>query len=181
MGGDIAAWCAGQDLRVTLADMKPEPIAGAIKRAADLYGKILRPPSYGAKLVSIDLAPAKAIKDVVVVQDDQFVGVAAPTTFQAEKALDALLKTAKWETAPHPSSKELFDYLKEHAEGGAIARPASRLRKRAAPRLTPGGMRGAAQCQHRSNDERCRSDGMDMFPCRHDDVITASACCACSR
>ena len=42
MGGDIAAWCAGQDLRVTLADMKPEPIAGAIKRAADLFGKILR-------------------------------------------------------------------------------------------------------------------------------------------
>jgi 3-hydroxyacyl-CoA dehydrogenase/enoyl-CoA hydratase/3-hydroxybutyryl-CoA epimerase len=42
MGGDIAAWCAHQDLRVTLADMKPEPIAGAIKRAADLYGKIIR-------------------------------------------------------------------------------------------------------------------------------------------
>jgi 3-hydroxyacyl-CoA dehydrogenase / enoyl-CoA hydratase / 3-hydroxybutyryl-CoA epimerase len=42
MGGDIAAWCAGQDMRVTLADMKPEPIAGAMKRAADLFGKILR-------------------------------------------------------------------------------------------------------------------------------------------
>jgi len=42
MGGDIAAWCASQGLRVTLADMKPEPIAGAVKRAADLYGKILR-------------------------------------------------------------------------------------------------------------------------------------------
>lgn len=42
MGGDIAAWCAYRDLRVTLADMKPEPIAGAIKRAADLYGKIIR-------------------------------------------------------------------------------------------------------------------------------------------
>jgi len=42
MGGDIAAWCANQGLRVTLADMKPEPIAGAIKRAADLFGKILR-------------------------------------------------------------------------------------------------------------------------------------------
>ena len=41
MGGDIAAWCAHQDMRVTLADMKPEPIAGAIKRAADLYGKII--------------------------------------------------------------------------------------------------------------------------------------------
>lgn len=42
MGGDIAAWCAGQDMRVTLADMKPEPIAGAIKRASELFGKILR-------------------------------------------------------------------------------------------------------------------------------------------
>src|SRR4030088_2563624 len=42
MGGDIAAWCANQGMRVTLADMKPEPIAGAIKRASDLYGKIMR-------------------------------------------------------------------------------------------------------------------------------------------
>jgi 3-hydroxyacyl-CoA dehydrogenase / enoyl-CoA hydratase / 3-hydroxybutyryl-CoA epimerase len=44
MGGDIAAWCANQGLRVTLADMKPEPIAGAMKRAADLYGKVIRKP-----------------------------------------------------------------------------------------------------------------------------------------
>ena len=42
MGGDIAAWCANQGFRVTLADMKPEPIAGAIKRATDLFGKIMR-------------------------------------------------------------------------------------------------------------------------------------------
>jgi 3-hydroxyacyl-CoA dehydrogenase/enoyl-CoA hydratase/3-hydroxybutyryl-CoA epimerase len=42
MGGDIAAWCAHQGLRVTLADMKPAPIAGAIKRAVDLFGKIIR-------------------------------------------------------------------------------------------------------------------------------------------
>ncbi len=42
MGGDIAAWCAGQGFRVTLGDMKPEPIAGAMKRAADLFGKIMR-------------------------------------------------------------------------------------------------------------------------------------------
>jgi 3-hydroxyacyl-CoA dehydrogenase/enoyl-CoA hydratase/3-hydroxybutyryl-CoA epimerase len=42
MGGDIAAWCAHQDMHVTLSDMKPEPIAGAIKRAADLFGKIMR-------------------------------------------------------------------------------------------------------------------------------------------
>ncbi|NEV01857.1 3-hydroxyacyl-CoA dehydrogenase NAD-binding domain-containing protein [Bradyrhizobium uaiense] len=42
MGGDIAAWCANQDMRVTLADMKAEPIAGAMKRASELFGKIMR-------------------------------------------------------------------------------------------------------------------------------------------
>jgi 3-hydroxyacyl-CoA dehydrogenase / enoyl-CoA hydratase / 3-hydroxybutyryl-CoA epimerase len=42
MGGDIAAWCANEGMRVTLADMKPEPIAGAMRRAADLFGKIIR-------------------------------------------------------------------------------------------------------------------------------------------
>src|SRR5207248_7720771 len=42
MGGDIAAWCANQGLRVTLSDMKAEPIARAMKRAADLFGKIMR-------------------------------------------------------------------------------------------------------------------------------------------
>ncbi|MBV9460228.1 MAG: enoyl-CoA hydratase/isomerase family protein [Bradyrhizobium sp.] len=45
MGGDIAAWCANEGIRVTLADMKAEPIAGAIKRAAELYGKIIRKPT----------------------------------------------------------------------------------------------------------------------------------------
>jgi len=42
MGGDIAAWCARQGIVATLADMKPEPIGGAIKRAADLFNIILK-------------------------------------------------------------------------------------------------------------------------------------------
>jgi 3-hydroxyacyl-CoA dehydrogenase / enoyl-CoA hydratase / 3-hydroxybutyryl-CoA epimerase len=42
MGGDIAAWCAWHGFVVSLGDTKPEPIAGAIKRAAELYGKIGR-------------------------------------------------------------------------------------------------------------------------------------------
>ncbi len=42
MGGDIAAWCASQGFRATLGDVKPPPIAGAIKRASDLFGKIMR-------------------------------------------------------------------------------------------------------------------------------------------
>src|SRR5215510_10945831 len=40
MGGDIAAWCAWHGFAVTLADTQAEPIAKAIGRAAELYGKI---------------------------------------------------------------------------------------------------------------------------------------------
>jgi 3-hydroxyacyl-CoA dehydrogenase / enoyl-CoA hydratase / 3-hydroxybutyryl-CoA epimerase len=42
MGGDIAAWCAWHGFVVSLGDTKPEPIAGAIKRAAELYARIGR-------------------------------------------------------------------------------------------------------------------------------------------
>jgi 3-hydroxyacyl-CoA dehydrogenase/enoyl-CoA hydratase/3-hydroxybutyryl-CoA epimerase len=41
MGGDIAAWCAWHGFTVSLADMKGEPLAGAIKRAAELFKKIV--------------------------------------------------------------------------------------------------------------------------------------------
>ncbi|MCX7125131.1 MAG: 3-hydroxyacyl-CoA dehydrogenase NAD-binding domain-containing protein, partial [Gammaproteobacteria bacterium] len=44
MGGDIAAWCAAQVLRVTLQDQSPEKIEPAIKRAYQLFQKKLRLP-----------------------------------------------------------------------------------------------------------------------------------------
>lgn len=92
-------------------------------RPGMLYGKVLRPPSYGAKLVSVDLEPAKAMQDVVAVRDGAFVGVAAPTTFRARQALEAIAPTAKWEPAPHPSSVEVFEYLRRRARGGAPQNP----------------------------------------------------------
>jgi 3-hydroxyacyl-CoA dehydrogenase / enoyl-CoA hydratase / 3-hydroxybutyryl-CoA epimerase len=42
MGGDIAAWCAWNGFAVTLGDTNQNAIGGAIKRAAELYGKIGR-------------------------------------------------------------------------------------------------------------------------------------------
>ncbi|HEV8290799.1 MAG TPA: molybdopterin cofactor-binding domain-containing protein, partial [Tepidisphaeraceae bacterium] len=108
----------GRDL-VTGAHHYPSDIS----RPGMLHGKILRAPAYGAKMSGVDLASAKAMKDVVVVQDGNFVGVAAPTTFAAEKAIEDVAKNAKWDTAPHPSSKELYDYLRQKARGGVPANP----------------------------------------------------------
>jgi len=94
-----------------------------IVRPNMLYGKILRPPAYRATLDTIDLSRAKAMKDVVVVHDGQFVGFAAPTSFRASQALEAVAGTAKWKTTPQPSSKEIFSYLKEHARISDRSRP----------------------------------------------------------
>jgi CO/xanthine dehydrogenase Mo-binding subunit len=94
-----------------------------IVRPGMLYGKILRPSAYNAKLLSIDLAPAKAMADVIVVRDGQFVGVAAPNSSRARQALGAISDTAKWETTPQPSSKDLFAYLRQNAEGGVPRNP----------------------------------------------------------
>lgn len=89
-----------------------------IKRPGMLYGKVLRPPRYGAELVDVDLKAAQAIEGVIAVRDGSFVGVAAPTTFVAQKALTALAASAKWTEKPHPSSDELFAYLKANAREG---------------------------------------------------------------
>lgn len=95
-----------------------------ITRPGMLYARILRAPAYGAKLLSLDTAPAKAMTDVVVVHDDQFTGVAAPNSSLAETALQKLSDTAKWTDPPaQPSSVELFDYLEKNAEGGVPADP----------------------------------------------------------
>lgn len=83
-----------------------------IVRSGMLYGKVLRPPSYGATLKAIDLSQAKAMDGVVVVQDGDFVGCAASTSWQASKALNALARTAEWDRPPHPSSDQLFEHLK---------------------------------------------------------------------
>ena len=108
----------GRDI-VTGAHKYPSDII----RPGMLYGKVLRAPVFGAKLTSVDLGPAKAMKDVVAVQDGQFVGVAAPTAFLAERARAAIAKTANWELSPHPASKDLFDYLKQHVQDHPPANP----------------------------------------------------------
>jgi isoquinoline 1-oxidoreductase len=95
-----------------------------IRRPGMLYGKVLRPISYGAKVEEIDLAPAKAIEGATAIRDGDFVGFAAPTSFDAERARDEAAKTAKWKSPPHPSSDELYSYLRTHASGRRNAMPA---------------------------------------------------------
>jgi isoquinoline 1-oxidoreductase len=86
-------------------DLRPQGI---------LHGRVLRPPSFGATVVSYDDSGAKALKDVVLVRDGDFVAAAAPTVAAAEQALNAL--KVKWQEPPQISDKEIFAYLKRNAQ-----------------------------------------------------------------
>lgn len=77
------------------------------------YGKILRPPTYGARLESIDLKLLQEMKDVVMVREGDFIGVAAPSSFAATEALELLATTARWSKPEHPSSDQVHAYLKQ--------------------------------------------------------------------
>jgi isoquinoline 1-oxidoreductase len=82
-----------------------------------LYGKILRPPAFGATLESIDLSTVLAMKDVIAVHDGQFVGFAAPSTYRATEALDTAAKAATWKISSQPiSNRNLHSHLKEKAK-----------------------------------------------------------------
>jgi nicotinate dehydrogenase subunit B len=81
-----------------------------------LYGKVVRPNSFGATLISADTHAAEQMEGVTVVRDGDFLGVAAPTSAMAEKAA-ATIK-AEWKSQPQISNKELFEHLKRNADSG---------------------------------------------------------------
>ena len=78
-------------------------------------GKVLRPPSFGATLLSVDSQKAEQM-GATVVHDGNFVGVAAPDAGLATAAVAAI--RAEWKSEPQPSSKELFDYLRKNPVEG---------------------------------------------------------------
>jgi nicotinate dehydrogenase subunit B len=87
------------------------------------YGKVLRPTSFNATLVSVDTQKAEQT-GATVVHDGNFVGVVAASPQLAAAALAAIV--AEWKSDPQPSNKDLFDSLWE--EPGRGQRPNRRWR-----------------------------------------------------
>jgi CO/xanthine dehydrogenase Mo-binding subunit len=92
-----------------------------IVRPGMLHGRVIRPDTYAGTLVSLDDTRARAIKDVKVVRDGEFVGVVAPSERGAHKA--AALVRAEWKRPDqHPSSATIYEYLKQHERKDAQGR-----------------------------------------------------------
>jgi isoquinoline 1-oxidoreductase len=102
-------------------------VTGKAHYAADirvpgmLYAKILRPPAHGAKLKSVDTAPAKAIDGVQVIQDGDLVAVLHQFPDVAEVALGKI--KAEWDTpAATYDDKTVFDHLINVAPEARVVR-----------------------------------------------------------
>jgi CO/xanthine dehydrogenase Mo-binding subunit len=97
----------------------PRKVTGGVAYVQDLrlpgmlHGRVVRPPNYGAKLVSIDEAAIKAMPGVVgIVRDGSFLGIIAEREEQAIKASVALGKSAKWTPGPAlPDQASIYDHL----------------------------------------------------------------------
>lgn len=87
-----------------------------VRRPGMLFGKVLRPPSYKAKMESVDTKAAEALPDVKVVHDGEFVGTIGPTEQAAAVALDAV--KAEWKEVPQSSNETLFKDLKNSPAPG---------------------------------------------------------------
>ncbi len=104
-------------------------VTGAAKYPSDiqlpgmLYGKVVRPPAYGAALQGVDLDGADELGGVIV-HDGDFVGCAAPTSWGAGQILEQLEKRCLWERSPHVSSDEVFDHFKRTARSRPTERGA---------------------------------------------------------
>ncbi len=77
-----------------------------------LHGKILRAPSFGGTLVSINAPSFDLADNVTFVRDGSFAGVAAASEDAAIRALNSL--QAKWNEQPQISNSDLFAYLKSN-------------------------------------------------------------------
>ncbi|HLH08027.1 MAG TPA: molybdopterin cofactor-binding domain-containing protein, partial [Terriglobales bacterium] len=79
-----------------------------------MFGKVVRPSGFNAKLISASTKSAEAMPGVKVVRDADFLGVVAADQYAAERAVRNI--KAEWKVPPQISNKDLFDYLKKNAD-----------------------------------------------------------------
>jgi isoquinoline 1-oxidoreductase len=100
-----------------------------IKREGMLYGKVVRPATFNAALISADSKAAEAMPGVKVVHDGNFIGVAAADQQTANRAAGVI--AVDWKSPGQPGNAELFDLLRKApaerrgggGEGGGGSRP----------------------------------------------------------
>ena len=81
-----------------------------------LHGRVVRPPTYGARLISLDDQAVKQIPGVLkIVRDGSFLALIARREDQAVRAWEALGEAVVWRDAGEPlPSTGVYDHLLNH-------------------------------------------------------------------
>ncbi len=87
-----------------------------LHRPGMLYGALLFPPSYGARLLSADTTEVGRREGITVVRDGDFLGVVARNPREAHRAVAQI--RAEWKAVPQPSEAEIEGYLRSHPSQG---------------------------------------------------------------
>ena len=107
----------------------PAKLAGAaflhdLELPEMLHGRVVRPPSYRAKLVSLDDARVREMDGVrAVVRKGRFIGVVAQREEQAIRAMTALARAARWEEPEDgPGDATIHEFLLANATEEEVLR-----------------------------------------------------------
>jgi len=84
--------------------------AGDVREPGMLFARILRPPAHGAKLISVDVAAARAVEGAQVVHEGNLIAVLHRQPDSAEAAL-AQIKAQYDRPAAVADDKSIFDHL----------------------------------------------------------------------
>ncbi len=98
----------------------PAKVTGGVAYVQDLrlpamvHARVVRPPSYGARLRSAETGPVENMAGVLkVVRDGSFLAVVTEKEYQAVQAMDALARGALWEeTKTLPDPTQLYDWVR---------------------------------------------------------------------
>ncbi|WP_233827897.1 xanthine dehydrogenase family protein molybdopterin-binding subunit [Paraburkholderia sp. ZP32-5] len=99
----------------------PGKVTGAPRYVQDLklpgmvHARVVRPPSYGATLKTVDVAPVRAMPGVIaVVHDGNYLAVVADDEWRAISAMRALADAAQWQGGPPlPAQATIHDTLRK--------------------------------------------------------------------
>jgi nicotinate dehydrogenase subunit B len=98
----------------------PAKVFGGVAYVQDLrlpgmvHARVVRPPSYGARLRSVEIGPIERMPGVVkVVRDGSFLAVVAEREYQAVRGMNALALASQWdENTSLPDAARIYDWLR---------------------------------------------------------------------
>ena len=108
-------------------DITPKVLGEAIfvqemRPAGMVFGQVVRPPTYGARLLQADIEAIQALPGVLkVVRSGSFLGVVARREAQAQAAAQQLERNCRWEVPQRlPKAAEMPDWLLKTAPDRVI-------------------------------------------------------------